>query len=64
MARLLAPAGIIGWETLDNAVTGKHASIDGKVPAHHKRSHGRVFLGQGVRFVCKIRLILAAVHQN
>lgn len=64
MAGLLAPAGIIGRETLDDAVAGKHASIDGKVPAYHKGPHGRIFLGQGVRFVCKICLVLAAVHQN
>lgn len=48
MAGLLAPAGIIGWETLDDTVTGKHASIDGEIPAHHEGSHSCIFLRQGV----------------
>lgn len=44
MARLLALARVIGWEALDDAIAGKHASVDGKVPAHHEGSHGGVLL--------------------
>lgn len=34
-----------GGETLDNAVAGQHASVDGEVAADHEGTHGGVFLG-------------------
>lgn len=64
MAGLLALSRIIGWQALDDTISGKHPPIDGKVPAHHEGPHGSIFLGQGVRFVCQIRLVLTAVHQD
>jgi hypothetical protein len=51
-------------QALDDAIACEHATIDGKVPAHHKGTHSRVFLSQDVGFVCKIRLILAPVDKN
>lgn len=65
MARLLALARVIGRrETLDDAISSEHAPIDGKVPAHHKGPHRSVLLGQSVRFVRNVRLVLAAIDEN
>lgn len=63
-ATSLLAVGLVCRKTLDNTVPGQHAAVDGKVPAHHESTHGGVLLGQHVRCVCKIRLILAAVHEN
>lgn len=60
----LLAVGLVCRKTLDNTVPGQHATVDGKVSAHHERTHGGVLLGQHVRCVCKIRLILATVHEN
>ncbi len=64
MARLLALARIIGRETLDDAIAGKHAPIDGEVPADHEGSHRGVLLGQGIRFVRNVCLIFPAIDQD
>jgi hypothetical protein len=53
-----------GREALDNTISGQHASIHGKVAAHHKSTHGCVFLGENIRFIREVRLILAAVNQD
>lgn len=58
------PSTLISWQALNDAVAGQHAAIDREVPAHHKGTHGGVFLGQIVGFVCKIGLVLAAIDQN
>lgn len=59
---LAATAAIRGSrETLDDAVAGKHASVDREVAADHKSAHGGVFLGQNVGLVGQVGLILAAV---
>jgi hypothetical protein len=60
----LLAVGLVYRKTLDNTVPSQHAAVDGEVSAHHECTHGGVLLGQHVRFVCKIRLILAAVHEN
>jgi hypothetical protein len=59
-----SPGGIVSWQALDDAVAGKHASIDREVSADHKSTHGCILLGQAAGFVCKIRLVLAAIDQN
>ncbi len=51
-------------QALDDAVAGQHAPIDGEVPADHKGTHGGILLGQAIRFVCQICLVLAAVDQD
>lgn len=56
--------GLVCREALDDPISGQHASIDGKVPADHERSHGRVLLGKDIRFVGEIGLILAAIHKD
>lgn len=48
LARLLALARVIGWEALDHAITGKHAPIDGEVPANHEGSHRGILLSQDI----------------
>lgn len=55
---------LICWQSLNDAVPGEHAAIDGEVPADHKGPHGRILLGKGVRFVREIGLILATVHKH
>lgn len=64
VATLPAAAGIRGRQTLDNAVTGKHATVDGEVAANHEGTHGGIFLSQEIRFVGKVRLVLAAIDEN
>jgi hypothetical protein len=65
MARLLAALpGLGGRQALDNAIAGQHAPIYGKVPAHHEGPHGCVLLGQGVRLVRIVRLIMAPIDQD
>lgn len=62
---LAASAGVIaGRQSLDDPVAGEHASIDGKVTAHHEGTHGSVLLSQHIRLVCEVRLILTAVDQH
>ena len=53
-----------GGESLDDAVAGEHAAIDGKVPADHKGTHGSVLLRQDVRLVGQVRLVLTPVYEN
>lgn len=61
---LSAAAAVRGSrETLDDAVAGKHASVDREVAADHEGAHGGVFLGQDVGLVGQIGLVLAAVDQ-
>ena len=50
-------------EALDNAIAGKHSTIDGKVAANHEGSHGCILLSQNVRFVGKIGLVLSTIHE-
>jgi hypothetical protein len=57
-------ARLIGRQALDNPVAGKHASVDGEVPADHKGTHGCVFLGQRLGLVGKIRLVLPPIDQD
>lgn len=40
------PVGFVRWQTLDNAVTGKHAIVDGEASADHERTHGGVLTRQ------------------
>ena len=60
----VAAAGFIDRESLDDAVSGQHPTIHGKVPAHHKCTHGGVLLGQDIRLVREVRLVFAAVHKD
>lgn len=53
-----------GGQTLDDAVAGQHAPVDGKVAADHERTHGSVFLGQPIRLVRQIGLVLASVDKD
>ena len=64
VARLLALARVIGRKPLDDAIASEHASIDGEVPAYHEGPHGSVLLGQGVRFVRNVRLVLPSIDQH
>lgn len=64
MTALPAAVRLRGWEALNNAVAGKHATIDREVSAHHEGPHGRVFLSQEVRLVGEIRLVFTAVDEN
>ena len=65
MTALSAPAWIGGrWQSLDDTIAGKHSTIHREVPADHKGSHGGILLGQDIRFVCKIRLVLTAIYQD
>lgn len=49
---------------LNNAVSGKHTTVDREVAAHHECTHGSVFLSQDIRLVGKVRLILTAIDKN
>lgn len=60
----LAALGLGGWQPLYNAVAGEHTTIDGEVAADHKGAHGGVFLGQDIRFVGEVGLVLAAVDED
>lgn len=65
VAALAATARIGGsGQSLDDAVPGEHAAVDGEVAADHEGAHGGVFLGQDVRLVGEVRLILAAVDED
>lgn len=55
---------VICWQSLDDSITGQHAPVDREVPAHHEGTHRCVLLGQGVGFVGKIRLVLAAIDEH
>ena len=64
VAALAATRRLLSGKALNNAVTSQHASVDRKVTAHHKSTHGCVLLGQNIRFICEIRLVLAAVDKD
>lgn len=67
VARLLGTrvlASINSGKTLHNSIAGEHPTINRKVPAHHEGPHGGVLLGEAIRFVCQICLVLAAVDQD
>jgi hypothetical protein len=57
-------ASLSGRKALYDPIPGKHPTIDREVPAHHEGPHGCVLLGQVVRFVCKICLVLASIDQD
>lgn len=63
-AALVASLRFSGWEPLNDSIAGQHASIDGKVPADHKSTHGGILLGQDIRFVGQVCLVLATIHQH
>jgi hypothetical protein len=59
------PAGrLVRRQALDDAVAGKHTTVDGEIAANHKSAHGRVLLGQAARLVRQVRLILPTIDQN
>ena len=64
MAALVAALGLPGRKPLNDAVAGQHAAIDGELPAHHEGSHSSILLSQDIRFVGKVRLVLAAIDQH
>lgn len=55
-------AVLVRWQSLDQAVPGKHSTVHRKVPADHERPHRGVFLGKFGRLVSDIGLVLAAIH--
>ncbi|KAK6066582.1 hypothetical protein SCUP234_12012 [Seiridium cupressi] len=57
-------ARVSGWKALHKSIPGQHPTIDGEVSTHHEGPHGCVLLGQTVRFVGKICLVLAPVDQD
>lgn len=57
----LAAGVIVGRKSLDNAVASKHAAVDGKVAADHECAHRGVFLGQQIRLICQVGLVLASI---
>lgn len=64
VAALSATARFLGRQALNDSIAGKHASIDGKVTAHHKGTHGGVLLGKLVRLIGEVRLVLPTVDKN
>ena len=60
----MTAGGLVGGKTLDDAISGKHATILGKVPAYHEGTHGSVLLSKDVRLVREVRLVFAAVHKD
>lgn len=60
----VAAARFVGRQSLHDAVSNNHSAVDRKVPADHKGTHGGIFLGEDIRLVRKIRLILPAVHKD
>lgn len=64
MAALSTPVRVRSREALDNSVAGKHAAVDGEVSAHHEGAHGRILLGEEVRLIGEIRLVLPAIDEN
>jgi hypothetical protein len=52
----LPTSTLTGWETLDDAVSSQHATIEG--------THSSVLLSQQIRCICKIRLIFPAVYED
>ena len=61
---LVTPAGVIGWEALDDSIPGEHAPVDREVPADHEGPHGGILLGQSIRFVSQVCLVLAAIDKD
>lgn len=61
---LAAAGGLVCGQALDDAVPGQHASIDGEVATDHESTHGSILLGQRVRLVRIVRLVLATVDKH
>lgn len=62
--RLLASLARVVREPLYDTVADEHAAVDREVPANHEGPHGGVLLGQAVRLVGQIRLVLASIDQD
>lgn len=51
-------------QALHDSVAGKHASVHREISADHKGTHGGVFLGQNIRLVREICLVLSAIDEH
>lgn len=58
----VSATALIGRQSLDNAITSQHPSIDRKISADHKRPHCCVLLGQSSGFVREIGLVFSPIY--
>jgi len=60
----VSAAAVICRQTLYNAITRQHTSVDREIAADHESPHSRVLLSQCVGFVAEIRLILPTIDEH
>jgi hypothetical protein len=60
----VSATALIGRQTLNNAITRQHTSIDREIAADHESPHSRVLLSQCIGFVAEIRLILPTIDKH